>query len=51
VYRHRMYLLQGLVAFEYMSMQDRAKMGASIPVVVGQHEAESAETSGIVEHS
>jgi hypothetical protein len=39
------------MAFENMSMQDRAKMGASIPVFVGQHEPESAETSGIVEHS
>jgi hypothetical protein len=51
VHPYRVHLLQGLIAFEYMSMQDRGNMGANIPVFVGQHEPESAEASGIVEHS
>jgi hypothetical protein len=42
---------QDLTAFEYMRMRDRGKMGASKPVFVGQHEPESAEATGIAEHS
>jgi hypothetical protein len=35
VHRYRVYSLQDLMAFEYMSMRDRGKMGASIPVFLG----------------
>jgi len=44
-------LLQDLMTFEYMSMRNRGKIGAGIPVFVGQHEPESAEASRNVEHS
>jgi hypothetical protein len=51
VHRYRVCSLQDLMAFEYMSMRDRGRMGASIPGFVGQHNPEPAEASGIVGHS
>jgi hypothetical protein len=51
IHRYRAYSLQDLLAFEYMSMRDRGKRGACIPVFAGQHEPEPAEAGGIVGHS